>query len=253
VRRQVQIPLRKPKVYFLQHPLTTFGMPGRFSYKARASAIDLDEKVRKSWSGTLYADGFAADTPGSNVDPNVFSEVLPWHLSFCRLSDSETSSIVSGAARRGVLGELVAQGDLIVFGDTFNNRITWVDTVMCVHGRAVIPSEGGQFILEENFTRYWDEVSEFEPQMTWERFTRLRDYRRNLVDTMPPDGRHRTTSVVPHYQVIGRRPKDVAVSRPAIVEQLLAGDGFDFIPLRATDAPLLTKNDEEKNRPACSH
>lgn len=143
-------------------------MPGRYPYRAQGVAVDLDTGLLGPWVGTIYADGFAADTPGSNVDPNVFSEVLPWHLSFCRLTDRKATSIVSGGRHSGVLGELVEPGDLIVFGNIFNSKIAWVDTVMCVHGRAVIPVEGGQFMLEDRFQRYWDDVSELEPQMTWD-------------------------------------------------------------------------------------
>jgi len=236
-------------VYFFEHPLEAYQMPGRYAYQASAKAIDLDAGMLRPWTGTIYADGFGADTPGSNIDPNVFSEVLPWHLSFCRLTDSKASSIVADGQRPAVLSELVQQGDLIIFGNTFNSKITWVDTIMCVYGRVVIPSKGGHFLLEDEFQRYWDSVFEFEPQMTWERFKGLRDYRCNLIDAMPPNGRHTTTAVVPHNQIIGSRPKFVDKNRAAIAAQLLAGDGFNFIPLRALDAPLLTDSEQEELRP----
>lgn len=250
MRREVRAAPRKVSVFFFQHPLAGRNTPGRFPYGASADAVDLDAGTCRPWTGTIYADGFGADTPGPNIDPHVFSEVLPWHLSFCRLSDDASSNLVAGASRSEVLSKLVKRGDVIIFGNAFRLNVVWVDTVICVHGRATIPSEGGQFVIEDQFERYWQDVSEFEPEMTWERFKRVRDYRLNLIDAIPPDGRHTTTAVVPHSQIIGRRRGEAGPNdRTSILTRILAGDGFNFIPLRATDALLLTDNQQERDRP----
>lgn len=249
MRREVPPAPRKTSVFFFQHSLLAYRAPGRYPFQAQGNAVDLAGRTVGPWRGTVYADGFDSDTPGPNVDPNVFSEVLPWHLSFCRLSDTKTSSIVAGARRADVLSNLVRAGDVIVFGDTFNLATTWVDTVLCVYGTATIPSVGNRFALEDRFDRYRDEVSEFIDDLTWAQFKARRDFRRNLVDTIDPGGKHTTTGVVPHKQIIGRRAQRVPADRAEILDLLLDGDGFNFIPLRAADAPQLTDNELERERP----
>lgn len=214
-------------------------------------AVDLVVGSVGAWSGTVYADGFAADTPGPNVDPNVFSELLPWHLSFCRISGTDEASLVAGTRPPDVLSNLVRDGDVIIFGDTFNSDTVWVDTVLCIYGTATIPALGKQFILEEQFDRYRQDVLEFVGGISWEKFTTFRDYRRNLVDTVEPGGKHTSTGVVPHKQLIGRRAQhdQVPTDREKIHELFSSGDGFNFIPLRATSARHLTNNKQEHERP----
>lgn len=128
-------------VFFFQHPLTrregNKGPPGRFAFDAKGQSVNLRTARIEEWKGQVYADGLAANQPGSNMDPNVFSDVLPWHLTYCRIISREATSVVAGIPAAGlpalpVLPEVVHPGDLIVFGDVVSTHIECVDTVMCV-------------------------------------------------------------------------------------------------------------------------
>lgn len=249
-RLQIAFGRRYVSVFFFMHPRVPVtvkhrNIPGRVPYDVKGRTIELIKGVKESWSGVVYADGFAPNTPGPNVDPHVFSDLLPWHLSYCNIDGRTDKKIVrghlpTGAPRNAVLSEVVAEGDLIVFGGVLSTHLFFVDTIICVSHVAVIPSTtNGELQIIDKLNEYWPSASRrpftcFSAE-DLQRFLRelrkSRTYRLGLVDGTPGGGHH-ATGVRPHRQIIGRRIEPASASRDQLLRDLLEGRGFNFIPLR---------------------
>lgn len=229
-------------VYFFRHPLTrrkgNQGPPGRFAFDAKGRCVNLPTARVEEWTGQVYADGLGPNQPGPNMDPNVFSDVLPWHLSYCRISSRDSKSVVAGLpiARLPppVLPEVVHTGDLVVFGDFLSTHLGYVDTVMCVETPVEVPQQNGVFQLLERFGEYRARVGL--NGTSWEDFLRTRTFTLNLKDSLPGGGHHETGVQPCHLQLIGRRGAPPTTDRPTVLRELLSGRGFNFIPLRAERA-----------------
>lgn len=249
VRRLVSQP-RHAGVFFFRHPLepVTDGrmVPGRVRYDAHGTAIMLQERAVQPWAGFVYGDGFAANEHGPNVDPNVFSDVMPWHLSFCHIHNRKEKNWVVGRNGDAVLSEVVRPGSVIAFGDYTSPHIVWIDTVMCVERRVELPTEaGGVFALQEHFDEYWEQLRDLAGPLRWQEFARTMTFKLNLEDTFPSRAHH-TTKVLPHRQIVGRRRVPVDTRRHALTDAILAGEGFNFIPLGGAQASI---NSEVRTRP----
>lgn len=240
VRRIVSQP-QHARVFFFRHPLEPMTdrhlVPGRVRYDAGGTAIMLQERAVRPWAGFVYADGFASNERGPNVDPNVFSDVIPWHLSFCRIDNRKEKNWVAG--RNGeamVLSEVVRSGSVIVFGDHTSPHAVWIDTVMCVERVVELPTDaGGVFALQERFDEYWGQLENLAGPLRWHEFARTMTFKVNLEDTLP-SGAHATTKVLPHRQIVGRRRVPADTRRDALSDAILAGEGFNFIPLGGAQA-----------------
>lgn len=216
-------------------------------YRVGGRAIDLRTQSLVDWSGVVFGDGYGPDTPGPNVDPNILADVLPWHLSFCRIGDRKKKSLVGAVPplrAPAVLGEVAVVGDLIVFGDALSPHIMFIDSVLCVGSLPEIPQRSGSFVLQKQFARYWAATGG-RPSMSWAAFERSRVFRWNLHDSMP-GRRHETTGVCPHHQIVGRRAVPPRLDRDSIRVALENGSGFNFIPLAAE---RVSRNREVLARP----
>lgn len=222
-----------PQVFFFRHSFERNGrnpeIPGRFSFAASGSALVREGerfRVENAWQGHIYADGYANEQPAPNLDPNVFSDLVPWHLSFCRISDLKKKNLVRGVS----LGAAVNPGDLVVFGTVLSTHIVAVDAVLCVARTPVLPKRGNCLVLEEKFDELKAEIPEIQ-HLSWESFTQTRTYRLNLRDAGPSGGHH-TSKVSPYRLIIGKRHTNATGATAAELErQFRTGNGFNFIPL----------------------
>lgn len=247
-------------VYFFRHgfsPLTGARgpIPGRCRFSVLGRSLERDGATFTASppaAHQIYVDGFEADGPGSNVDPNVLAAKLPWFLSFCRATTPVWDLAREEDPPHGpcTLAAMVRAGDVVVFGEPVWTNAVAVDTVLCVGERVTLPARANpgraaSFSLEKDFARYWDEcVSKglAVGSMSWEAFRRSADFVLNLVDSLssaraeallghPRETMHQTPGVNPQMQIVGRRCRiDSPVAAGALVDQFMAGNGFDFIP-----------------------
>ncbi len=240
------------RVYFFQHGLDEYrGVPGRYPYDVKGRIIDLVRAESRDWTGVVYADGLAENTPGPNVDPHVFSDLVPWHLSFCNIDKRTSKTAVRGplppaAADRAVLSELVRPGDVVVFGNYLSTHLLWCDTVLCVGECVPIPQRNHCLRVVERLDEYWPVATKraFDSR-SLDEFRQSRTYLLGLKDSTATGG-HCRTEIAPHPQVIGSRREPQVLSRDALVEAILGGTGFSFIPLRARQD---TRNQSVRARP----
>jgi hypothetical protein len=202
-------------------------------------------------------DGFEEEGPGSNVDPNVLAERLPWFLSYCNVGKSV---IDLGADGRevGPFPDVVRRGDIVIFGDPHWADSLAVDTVIRAHERILMPTLGGVFAVEKQFTTYWKRCVDagLADSITWGDFARTRDFVLNLADCMPAPRRgadspraaevlghrrqtwHPKPTVPAHQQLVGTRCRVFEPTTVEAVRELFAASrGFDFIPLGAGVRP----------------
>lgn len=223
-------------------------MPGRFGYDVKGDALvgNASTFSVSSFDGRVYGDARGDNKPGSNVDPNILSEVMPWFLSFCRICNRAPHNLVAPDRVR-LLSEEVGLGDLVIFGgDGIAKDVVFVDTVLCVGATLEIPQLKGRLNVREYFDRH---AATLGLLGSWDKFTTTRAYRCNLKDS--EEGRnHHGTKVNPHHQIVGKRSvmgHPTTIAKEAVVELLLSGNGFNFIPLRP-DSPF-TENKEVISRP----
>jgi hypothetical protein len=184
------------------------------------------------WVGIVFGDGYDVDTPGPNIDPNIFADLLPWHLSFCRIGDRKEKNLVGALPAQhagAVLSEVVAPGDLVAFGGALSTHTVFIDTVLCVDRCPELPQRSGSFMLEEGFPDYWVAAGGA-PTVDWPAFAASRVFRWNLKDSMR-GGHHEVTGIRPHRQIVGRRGVPSVADRNTVHVALKNGEGFNFIPL----------------------
>ena len=193
------------------------------------------------FNGRIYADGQADNQPGSNVDPNVFSDLLPWFLAFCRISRRTARECVSGGTQ--ILSERVQPGDIVFFGGRLSRNLIFIDTILRISQTVILPQVGGCFSLQAHAGQVLQGLG---LTCTWSEFSNSRSYSLNLIDAEA--GRvHNETEVNPHRMILGTRR---AIERPQRQETLLKcfldGEGFNFIPLANAQA---SKNKGVRARP----
>lgn len=228
------------RVFFFLHPLDSYrGVPGRYAYKARGRAIDLVRHRKEDFKGVVYADGLDDEGPGPNVDPHVFSDLIPWHLSFCNIDKRTAKTAVRGdvpapANEGAVLSEVARPGDLILFGNSASTHIVWIDTVLCVGDRVAIPQRHGRLQVLERLPEYWTTGTkrDFGGQVDRDEFLASRTFQLGLRDSTAGGGHHET-EIEPHRQIVGRRMEPESAEREVLFGEFRDGNGFDFIPLRA--------------------
>jgi hypothetical protein len=114
------VPANLMTVYFIKHSLDKYrGVPGRYGFNVHSASL---QRRGTTWSpsrysGQVYADGQGDEQPSFNVDPYVFSDVLPWHLSYCLIDKRDkkrtlrgTRQVLSEAATSLTLGALSTAG-----------------------------------------------------------------------------------------------------------------------------------------------
>ncbi len=228
------------RVYFFQHGLDEYrGIPGRYRYDVKGRIIDLVSAEKRDWAGVVYADGIAENTPGPNIDPHVFSDLVPRHLSFCNVDKRTSKTAVRGhlpaaAAEGAVLSEVVRPGDLVLFGNWLSTHLLWSDTVLCVGECMSIPQRNNCLTIVENLEEYWPAATKrpFDKERSLDEFLQSRTYLLGLKDSTSTGGHHRT-EIDPHLQIVGSRHEPEVLTRDALVEALCNGTGFSFIPMRA--------------------
>jgi hypothetical protein len=228
------------RVYFFQHGLDQYrGIPGRYRYDVTGRIIDLGRAEKRNWRGVVYADGLADNTPGPNVDPHVFSDLIPWHLSFCNIDSRKPKTTVRGqvpaAAPEGaVLSEVVRPGDVVVFGNWLSTHILWCDTVLCVGECVGIPQRNHCLNVVEEIEEYWPDATKrpFDGNQCLDELLQSRTYLLGLKDSTATGGHYRT-EIDPHLQIVGARGEPEMLQRDALAEATFSGQGFSFIPLRA--------------------
>lgn len=259
------------QVYFFKHPLISRHskhgvIPGRYGYDIEGQALSATNKCLhlREFRGQIYGDACGDNQPGSNVDPNVLAEVIPWFLSYCRICTRADHNLVLPEKR--LLSEVVQRGDVIVFGgDEDNGRclgldVIFVDTLLRVDVVVEIPRKyppnGKGLDVQEYCLRQSAVLS----LPTWREFKKSRDFRYNLVDAMPPPqvGAHYTSKVGvgnPHLQIVGTRFADQqnkvrSSSIEDLIQRFVGGRGFNFCPLLSieTDYSLLTSSSEIARR-----
>jgi hypothetical protein len=180
------------------------------------------------FDGQVFADGRSQNQPAANVDPNVFSDLLPWFLAFCLIDSRTPKHLVSGG--RNILSECVQSGDLIFFGNCPSTHIIFIDTVLRVSCARELPQVRGRLGLQAQPSRTLQSLG---LGCTWAQFERSRSYRLNLVDA-EPGGRHNRTGVDPHRIILGTSKVVDQPQRPdVLLRRFLGGHGFNFIPLAA--------------------
>lgn len=101
------------------------------------------EGASRAWpshpfDGIIYADGYDHEQPGSNVDPNVFSDLPPWLLAYCLIDSTVAKRLVH--SDRVLLPQRVNEGDLMVFGFVLSTHLLIIDMIICVSRVAELPS-----------------------------------------------------------------------------------------------------------------
>lgn len=230
------------RVFFFLHPIAPFRVghgspvPGRVGFDVEGSAVDLRCGELVDWSGTVYGDGFESNQPGSNVDPHIFSDLIPWHLTYCLIDKRAPKTYVqnppTGLAPNAILSEAVQRGDAIVFGGTFNTNVFWADTVLRVDHTAPLPIRDSRLRIVEDIESYWPLATgePFDARTSRERLLKSKTYRYGLVDS-EPGGMHNKSDIAKPIQIIGRRGKPAETCRRGLVAELREGLGFNFIPL----------------------
>lgn len=131
------------RAFFFPHGRTAGlqpgGLPGRVPFDVRGPL--LSRSGRRDGDATIYADGYKANTVGSNQDPCVFSSPLgPFHA-FCRIDGKRRDLYVRecGGRHERLLPQLVSAEDVIVYGKftppggNGPTSSVWVDTVIVVN------------------------------------------------------------------------------------------------------------------------
>lgn len=218
------------RVFFFKHSLERHAVfPGRYSFAVRGSALTRSGTgfmLNADWRGRVYADAYADETPGPNLDPNVFSDVLPWHLSFCRICKRVPKNLIDGAP----LSHRVRTGDVVMFGNAVSTHILFVDTVLCVTATPQLPKRGNELVLYDRYADLKAEVPQLEGH-DWNSFAATRSYELNLADAAPGRGHH-WSGVSPHRMIVGRRWDDPTDITPdELLQRFVGGAGFNFIPL----------------------
>lgn len=218
--------------FFVRHPLEPqeSSIPGRVPYQVSAMSLvrEVDTYKREQFDGTIFADGFGENRPGPNVDPNVFSELIPWFHAFCQISSQSAPYHIAECGAG--LSECVAQGDLVFYGGAISTNMLFVDTVLCVERTVLLPQRDGRFQVKE---RVQELLTKLELDMSPQSFLDSRTYRLNLRDA-EADGRHSKTELDPHRILIGRRlaAHDLPHADSAtLLELFCTGLGFNFIPV----------------------
>jgi hypothetical protein len=241
------------KAFFLKHPLTrkneNSGPPGRFRFDIAANALGRLGNTYNlaKYDGSIYADGRADNKPASNIDPNVFSDVIPWFHTYCLIDASPDPKsdmkrfVYDAVAQQETphrLPESTVPGDVIIYGNTIygNTRepnVLFIDTVICVEQCIPVPQKDGRFDIDAYYNTY---KSALGLPDTFHEFKHTRTYYCNLVAAEPPHGRHQLThNRDPHYQIIGRHAETSSIQKTtatALLTQFINGNGFNFIPLR---------------------
>jgi hypothetical protein len=222
--------------YFFRHSIkaqiwANNSVPGRYRYDVTGCALvaTADRFEPREFKGSVFGDAIADNTPGSNVDPNVLSDVIPWFLSYCLIEKRDEKRCVADDNRRSLLSEIVRPGDLIVFGNYVNSRVIFVDTVFCVSTVLVIPQSGGNLDIQEYHRQHGPELG----LPDWEDFKKTRAYLLNLKAGRP-GGSHHEAHINPHLQIVGTRKQNhpATINKDSLLQQCLAGEGFNFIPLK---------------------
>ncbi|WP_437624050.1 hypothetical protein [Sorangium sp. So ce1151] len=118
-------------MYFVKHSYDTHrGVPGRYAFRISARSLHRSASTwfPSAFQGDVYADGYAANQPGPNVDPNVFSDLMPWHLAFCLIDKRNKKRFLAGTT--SILTDVVKPGDTICFGWPISAHIVLVDTLL---------------------------------------------------------------------------------------------------------------------------
>lgn len=182
--------------------------------------------------GTVYVDALATQQFAGNVDPNVFSDALPWFHAYCLIEKRDEKRILPSGA---ILSEAAKPGDIIIYGGPLSRHIIFVDTILCVSNLPTLPQYDGTFALESEFAAF--RASARLAQSTgWSDFAQTSSYRANLVDSMP-GRRHHRAHIDPHRIIVGtRRKENGKVDAEALFQAFTRGDGFNCIPLAAVQA-----------------
>jgi hypothetical protein len=130
------------RAFFFPHALQPGDVPGRVPFDVRAQLVGA---TTGEHDVVVCADGFAANTVGTNQDPCVFAAPGVFH-SFCRINGVKPSdNAVRGRGKP--LSHVVRAGDVIFYGK-FEPRggpgpteLVWIDTVLVV--ASVVPWVGG--------------------------------------------------------------------------------------------------------------
>lgn len=232
-------------VFFFKHPLERHrGIPGRYAFAARGRALSrsgAEFTLSGGWRGNIYADGYANEMPGPNLDPNVFSDVLPWHLSFCRICNLRPRNLICGVP----LSYRVRKGDVVVFGNLVSTHIVFVDVVFVVAATPELPKIGDEFALRDRYPELRAGVPQLEAH-DWDSFAATRSYRLNLADTAAGRGHH-WSNVVPYRMIVGRRWDEPAdITSVELRQRFVDRAGFNCIPLAGKQA---SKNSAVVRRP----
>lgn len=230
-------------VYFIRHPADATpptpslqrlrrGIPGRYPLPVRCTTLQRAGErfeARPDQRRDVLVDAFGPGILGSNMDPMVLSEKLPWFLSFCHAKQWAPA---------------VPVGAVVAMGWT-TTRLLMIDTVLVVSKKATIPAfddPGGRrsiLDLEHEYPRYRDQFPVELASVEWAQFTATREFYLNLADSMTSTSRretaHEYTQVKPHVQLVGTlgaAPPSIAASE--LLAQFASGRGFDFIPRRAS-------------------
>lgn len=255
------------EIYFFRHGFDAqlsgqnAPIPGRYLFTVEGRSLQREGNrliPRERSEHRICADGFQDEGPGSNMDPCVLAERLPWFLSFCNVG----KPVVDGDGRDlGVFPGVVKRGDVVIFGDPAWADALAVDTVMRANDRIPLPSLGGAFAFERQFEAYWSaciDVGLGRP-VAWKDFIHSPDFVLNLADSLPaprrslepPDSQraaallghrrqafHPKPSIAPHQQLVGTRCRVFEPTGIVDVHALFeAGRGFDFVPLGAGARP----------------
>ena len=227
-------------VFFFRHQIGRSDhrpeIPGRFAFDVSARALQRHNSAYQAeplWRGTIYADAYEDGKPAPNVDPNVFSDVLPWHLSFCRISDRKASSIVEG---NSVLSEVVVAGDVVVFGELISTHQIAVDSVMTVGRIVEIGQSGDELVLSRRFDDFRYQLLPELSSHDLSSFRGTNTFRLNLVDAEPNEGHH-VSRVSPHRVIVGTRSVEFEdTSTDELLDAAMVGLGFNFVPLAAVQS-----------------
>lgn len=247
-------------VYFFKHSGDRYeNIPGRYPFRVRAAALERGGAVfvrQAPRERVIHADGYGPDETASNVDPNVFSKLLPWFLTYCLQTGREkhrVHDLTTGRLLPRALSHLVEPGDVILFGWPTSKTGIAIDTVMCVERAVLVPVEAGpqrkkRFAFNSSFSTYRDEVKKHFRDfgtVSWQSFTAADDFRLNVVDTLSEadahavlgytcETHHKTTDLLDHKQIIGRWgdvPDEILPG--ALLDAFVDGRGFNFIPRAA--------------------
>ena len=171
-----------------------------------------------------------ANWPGPNVDPNVFSDLVPWFHSFCEISSSDAKHHVIPSTLG--LSMLAAPGDIVFYGGAVSSpHELFVNTVLCVGYLVSLPQSDGKFRIRECVREL---LSEMQLDVSVDAFYESYTYRLCLRDA-ERDGCHPGTRLVPHRTLIGRRletKQDGLNSSTLLLELFESGSGLNFIPVR---------------------